>query len=253
MTAVSCSTPGCAAVFELEIPDDLPEVYRKILEGVRVCPACVEQSEREDERREHEQAVRERAEVVRKRRAASGIPEELQSITWDRLREHPEAIEAARAWARGDLTGLFLAGTVGVGKTWIAATAAWELSERRPVRWVDTAELLSRLNRSFGDPLREDAVLALSNAESSALVLDDIGMARATEHAALELYRAIDNREKAGTQLLVTSNLTLPQLRDKFPHGQAIVSRLARHCEALLLEGPDRRLIAAHEQRRELA
>jgi len=253
MAAVSCSS--CSAVFEREIPDDLPEVYRKIFEDVRVCPACVQQSERDDERREHEQAVRERAEAVRKRRATSGIPEELQSITWDRLRDpHPAAITAARAWAQGDLTGLFLAGPVGVGKTWLAAAAAWELSERRRVRWVDTAELLSRLNRSFGDPLREDAVLALSNAESAALVLDDIGMARATEHAALELYRAIDNREKAGTQLLVTSNLTLPQLRDKFPHGQAIVSRLARHCEALLLEGPDRRLIAAHERhRREVA
>lgn len=246
-TVITCLE--CGAKFEREIPEHLQGVFRKIAERLRVCPGCVEHGEREEEREERELAAHQAAERIRKRQAASGIPDQLRSIHWDHLPDvAPKAIAVAQRWARGEIPGLFLAGDVGVGKTSLAAAAAWARLDHGAVRWVDAAELLSRLNRSFGDPLRDDAVNALSSAESAALVLDDIDKARPSEHAAVELYRAIDNRVKAGTQLLVTSNLGLTELRDRYPHGQAIVSRLVLHCDALLLKGPDRRLAVARER-----
>ena len=151
-------------------------------------------------------------------------------------------LQGAQAWGRGDADGLLLAGPVGVGKTWLAAAAAWERLERAPVRWFSVPTLFARLSLGFADDGRQDALNVLAG--KRALVLDDIDKVRASEYAAEQLFCAIDNRVTAGAQLLITTNLALSTLAGRFPepYGEAIVSRLAQHCEAFALEGQDRRL-----------
>ena len=135
-----------------------------------------------------------------------------------------------------------LVGPVGVGKTWLAAAAAWALLERKAVRWFSVPTLFARIGLAFADEARQDALNVLAGTQ--ALVLDDIDKARATDYAAEQLFCAIDNRVTAGAPLLITTNLELDALAARFPqpYGEAIVSRLAQHCEAFALEGADRRL-----------
>jgi DNA replication protein DnaC len=135
-----------------------------------------------------------------------------------------------------------VAGSVGVGKTWLVAAAAWALTEREPLRWFYVPTLFQRLALQFADDSREEALRALAG--SQALVLDDLDKVRATEFAAGQLLGAIDTRVTGGAALLVTTNLGLDALADKFPdeYGYAIASRLAGYCEAFAIDGQDRRL-----------
>lgn len=168
----------------------------------------------------------------------------LRELQWDELTDdgRRRAAEAARSWARGELAGLVLTGSVGVGKTRIAATAAWAHLDRAPLHWLSAPLLFARLGTGFGSRQRDEALEVLTS--TTALVMDDLDKVRPTEYAAEQVFLAIDNRINEGATLLATTNLTLSGLAEKFPEpfGEAIASRLAGHCETFALHGVDRRL-----------
>jgi DNA replication protein DnaC len=243
MTTVVCTI--CGGSFEREIPEELTGIFRDLLERTPpVCDGCTERANGEQERSDAEQHQRDNADRVLQRQQASGIPEELPGLRLARLLSdtRDDIADALTRVAVGELSGLVLAGPVGVGKTHLAAAAAWQLLERRPVRWMFVPTLFARLALSFASENREHALETL--ASSTGLVLDDLDKARPTEYAAEQLFGAIDNRVTAGTPLLITTNLQLDELAKRFPqpHGEAIASRLAQHCELFALEGRDRRM-----------
>jgi DNA replication protein DnaC len=210
-----------------------------------VCPACA----KDDDVQRCERNERELQQQVRVRRLASGIPSRLRDLSLERVAlgyatsaYNTELLAAVQSWAIGQTAGLLLAGAVGVGKTWLAAAAAWEWLARGPLQWFAVPTLFARLGLSFADEARQEALNVLTG--KGPLVLDDLDKVRATEYAAEQLFCAIDNRVTAGAQLLVTTNLELGALAAKFPqpYGEAIASRLAEHCEAFLVQGQDRRL-----------
>ena len=194
--------------------------------------------------RDVDPSFRERArrEVIERRRRASGIPAQLRGLSWERVAggTRPNVLAAAKRLAAGEERGLLLSGAVGVGKTWLAAAAAWELLEREPLSWFFVPDLFNRLGRSFEDASRDDTLDRLGG--SAALVLDDLDKARPTDYAAEQLLCAIDNRVTAGAPLIVTTNLDLNALADRFAFGHAIVDRLVGHCEAFALLGQSRRI-----------
>lgn len=232
---------NCGDEFEREIPDNTRESYRRILESVRWCDTCCREAEAEEELERQQAAERGYADRVESRRAACGIPDELRGLTWEDVKDTPpQPLAEAKAWAAGLRHGLVLVGPVGVGKTWLAAAAAWARLEHGPVRWLLVSTLFRLLLLEFGDEGRKAADAALGG--SGALVLDDMGQARGKDWAASVLLEAIDRQVTEGRPLLVTSNLGLPELRERFPNGDAITSRLAGYCETFVLEGADRRL-----------
>jgi DNA replication protein DnaC len=240
MTPSTCSQ--CGRTFDREIPADLKRPWRLLLERTPpVCPSCVKRSEAQEEERERERAARARIERVERRRRASGIPQKLSGLSWaDVSGVPPRPLAAAHDWGAGELSGLLLSGSIGVGKTHLAAAAAWARLDRGPVRWFSVPVLLAHLELPFDAKARLDALDVLSGAP--ALVLDDLDKARPTEYAAQQLFCAIDSCVTTGGQLLITTNLELDELATRFPHGQAIVSRLVGYCESFALAGPDRRL-----------
>jgi DNA replication protein DnaC len=194
--------------------------------------------------RDADPSVMGRAEIARaaSRRDASGIPLQLRGLNFDAITNgnRPEVVTAARAWAAGELHGLLLTGPVGVGKTWTAAAAAWAWAECGPLRWFFVPNLFTRLSLEFGDPMRAEALKALAAPDpTQALVLDDLDKVRGTPAAIEHLLTAIDDRVTAGAPLLITTNLELSALADRY--GEAIVSRLVGYCDAYGLKGHDRR------------
>jgi IstB-like ATP binding protein len=179
--------------------------------------------------------------LLGRRRDLSGIPLALRGLPL------PEDVSAAAsaicAWARGDgRAGLTLAGQVGVGKTHAAAAAAWERVRLGPLRWFSVPVLFAQLGRSFSDEGRHDALGVLVGTE--ALVLDDLDKTRPSEYAAEQLFCAIDARVTADAALLITTNLALSELAERFPepYGEAIVSRIVGYCDTFEMRGADRRL-----------
>jgi IstB-like ATP binding protein len=180
------------------------------------------------------------AQRVDRRRSSSEIPTDLRGLPRPENDSGPSG--AASAWAAGKLRGLTLTGSVGVGKSYLAARAAWWRMEHEALRWLSVPVLFARLGASFSDEGRQDALRVLVG--TTALVLDDIDKTRPTEYAAEQLFCAIDARVTEGAGLLVTTNLVLSVLAERFPepYGEAIGSRLAGYCETFAMIGPDRRL-----------
>lgn len=152
--------------------------------------------------------------------------------------------------------GAYLWGRPGRGKTYAAACAvrlemerrgyglgATDLrSERRlPARIVSTASLLSE-ERDGYDGGRKGAVERASAV--GLLVLDDMGVEKATDWAVEQLTKLVDARVNAGLPTIVTSNLSLGQLAEQWGgiSGERLVSRLAGACERIEVTGVDRRL-----------
>lgn len=220
------------------IPGSDPPKRRKAgvnLAGAAICPSCEQAMDDEQERDARESAVRER---VRE----SHLPADLRGFTFEEMiakGKRGEVIEAARTWASGKGTrGLLLHGRAGAGKTRLAATAAWDRLQARPIRYVSVAILIAQISASFSDKGRAEAVGVLVG--KGPLVLDDLDKVAPTEWIRGQLFTAIDARVQAGSALLVTTNLEPVKLRERY--GEAITSRLLGYCDVHELVGPDYRL-----------
>jgi DNA replication protein DnaC len=135
-------------------------------------------------------------------------------------------------------------GSVGVGKTWLAAAAAWEMVDRRPVRWVSVPVLLAQLMASFADAERAAALRAITG--TGPLILDDLDKGNATDWTRQQLFAAIDGRVTAGAPLLITTNLPPSAIGERL--GDPIMSRVVGYCQVVEIAGADRRLEAARRR-----
>lgn len=211
------------------------------------CTAAIEEREAEREAEElREREARVNALRAERRRTVADLPGELAGFTFADVVEDSRldrAMELARGWAAGERAGVGLTGTVGTGKTRIAAAAANEMLLRRQVHWYSAPLLLARLGTgSFDSDPRQRALEALTG--TGALVLDDLDKARPTEYAAEVLFLAVDARADGAAPLLVTTNLAPTELASRWPqpYGEAIASRLAL-MSWVRLEGEDRRAL----------
>lgn len=191
-------------------------------------------------------AERERRHDYEQRVLSSGIrPQDVRgwdsfdATTPDNL-DRGRVIAAAREWARmDDPGGLCLLGSTGTGKTALAKCAVLERLRHAPVRWVSLAHLTADLSNFEDRQARHRATQVLTG--RGALALDDFDKVNVTDWLASQLFAAIDGRIEAGAALLVTTNLTPAELREKF--GDAIYSRLEGYCRMVELAGPDYRLV----------
>lgn len=229
---VSCE---CGAVSEREIATGFGADF--LNSSPYVCPDCIE-------RREREEQVAELREQRERRDRHSTVPlalrRDLAELT--ATARNAKAIEMARAWRDGELTGLLLTGPVGTGKTSIAAAAVWERQLTRKAVWASVPVMLANALRAFDDADRAASVDVITRA--GALSLDDLDKVKPSEWAAAQLFAAIDTRVAAGQPLLATMNLSPGALGAKLGEefGEAIASRLIGYCDIVVVDGDDWRL-----------
>ena len=74
------------------------------------------------------------------------------------------------------------------------------------------------------------------------LVIDDFGMERGTEYALEQIYNIIDSRYRSRKPLIVTTNLTLTELKKPQDTAHArIYDRLLELCTPIACTGPSMR------------
>ena len=131
--------------------------------------------------------------------------------------------------------GLILWGKVGTGKSYFAACIANALMEREiSVCMTNFALILNDLAASYKD--RNSYIASLCS--FPLLILDDFGMERGTEYGLEQVYNVIDSRYRSGKPLIVTTNLTLEELRNPQDTAHArIYDRLTEMCSPVCITG----------------
>ena len=147
---------------------------------------------------------------------------------------------------RTENIGLLLWGGVGTGKSFLAGCIANALLEQEvPVRMTNFARILNELNNSFSG--RNEVVDRLCR--YPLLILDDFGMERGTEYALEQIYNIVDSRYRSRKPLIVTTNLTLDELRHPQDTAHArIYDRLLEMCVPISCIGISFRKETAREK-----
>ena len=223
-----------------------PVQCRSTFEGRERIMPCICKCQKE-ERERQEQRMKEEEQLLYVRRLkATGIQERhLQDWTFASATDTP-SVQMAERYAenwkkvKAENLGLLLWGDVGTGKSFLAACIANALLEKGvPVLMTNFSKILNQMGAMYSD---ERYRYIASFNRFSLLIIDDLGIERNTEYALEQVYAVVDERYKAGLPLIITTNLTISQLRNPEDVAHArIYSRILEMCTPVHVPGLDRR------------
>ena len=223
-----------------------PFQCRITFEGRERIMPCICKCQKE-ERERQEQRMKEEEQLLYVRRLkATGIQERhLQDWTFASATDTP-SVQMAKRYAenwkkvKAENLGLLLWGDVGTGKSFLAACIANALLEKGvPVLMTNFSKILNQMGAMYSD---ERYRYIASFNRFSLLIIDDLGIERNTEYALEQVYAVVDERYKAGLPLIITTNLTISQLRNPEDVAHArIYSRILEMCTPVHVPGLDRR------------
>lgn len=138
--------------------------------------------------------------------------------------------------------GLLFWGDVGTGKSYTAAAIANALMERRVS--VIMTSLIKILSKAGNAGVCEDTILNLNRPQL--LILDDFGAERSTDYVLENVYNIIDSRYRSGKPLILTTNLTLEEMkRTDDRRYQRIYDRVFSMCFPVRFTGESFRKVSA--------
>lgn len=146
--------------------------------------------------------------------------------------------------ARG--MGLLLWGYVGTGKTFIAACVANALMEQGvSVYMTNFSRVMNYMMGMAGTDC--NAYLDELN-RYRLLVIDDLGVEHDSSFAVEQVFSVIDSRCQSGKPMLITTNLSIGQLREPrdIPHAR-IFDRVLAHCYPVRINNKQIRQQAAEQ------
>ena len=217
------------------------------------CP-CSCQIEEERQRKE-KQAQRDRMERIKRRRAHGLRDKSLHAYTFDHDNGSNPVMEKARAYVRNwkealrNNTGLLLFGDVGTGKSFFAGCIANALLDQDvPVLMTSFPTILNQLTGVYPEE-RVEFINSLNDYDL--LIIDDLGVERSTEFAMEQMFEVVDRRYRYGKPMIITTNLTLEQLRNPPDLAHArIYERILERCAPILFSGENFRIQKSEENKR---
>lgn len=172
---------------------------------------------------------------------AEGTPYEFHGARLENYREEDgnrTALTKARAFLAGT-RDLYLTGSVGAGKTRLAASILNDhVRSRKTGYFARVPWMLHELQ-----PGRDSVELEQRLASTSLLVMDDIGAERdqATDYTRRTLLMLYEQRHDRGLRTIFTSNKTLQDLAEMQDDAR-LASRIAGRADVVKLTTPDQRM-----------
>ena len=208
-----------------------------------LCRCAAEEMEREREKhREKEELLH-----IRQMKSAGLQDSTFFDYTFANCDEtHPCAQYARRyvgnfAEFQKNGQGLLFWGNVGTGKTFLAGCIANALMEKNiPVLMTSFPKLLNALGGLYSGEKNE---YLKSLNQYRLLIIDDLGVERDTPYVLETVYLVIDERYKSGKPFIITTNLSLEELRNPadLEHGR-IYDRIMDRCVPVAFSGKNYRI-----------
>ena len=197
---------------------------------------------------------RERMERIERRRKQGLRDEFIREFTFAKDNGRNPVMEKARAYvehwdeAFRNNVGLLLFGDVGTGKSFFAGCIANALIDRDvPVMMTNFPSILNRLTGTYGE---ERAEFISSLNDYDLLIIDDLGVERGTGFALEQMFEVIDSRCRSRKPMIITTNLTLHEMRNPPDLAYArIYDRILERCAPILFDGENFRKQKAEENK----
>ena len=197
------------------------------------------------------------SEVYFLRREAFGEADALYRYRFEKDNGSVPKLEQARRYAaqweemRRENVGLLFWGKSGNGKTFAAACIANALLESQEhsapaVKMTTLGAFLNKLP-TLSAQEKERYLNELQSCEL--LILDDFGMERQTDYAREQIFHLVDGRYLAQKPLIVTTNLSLHELKHPTEMAQQrIFDRVLEMCVPICFDGESLRQEKAKEK-----
>lgn len=133
---------------------------------------------------------------------------------------------------------LLLTGKTGLGKTHLSLAIANAVIDRGfDVYYASIHSVMDTLQKEQFS--REKVSESISDRlyESDLLILDDLGAEFSTQFTVASLYNIVNTRINSGRPMIISTNLTLSELEERY--SQRVASRIIGTSERLLLVGTD--------------
>lgn len=192
----------------------------------------------------HEEAERQRVLEAKERREEARararwirtwtdyLPMDACARLYDGQSQSTDAVRHVRGWLKTETPCLILCGGVGTGKTYAGAL----LCRERWGEFVCAQHLARRI-----DPWKHERDSGAEPLDLAApiVVLDDLGAEQDDARSQAALFAVINSRNASDRRTLITTNLTIPQIRPRY--GDRIADRLNAMAKAVVLKGASMR------------
>ena len=145
--------------------------------------------------------------------------------------------------------GLFITGTYGVGKTYLASCIANEvIKNENTVVFGTLIQLLDYIEDTYKDSDISDKEYLNLYSSVDLLIIDDLGKEKPTEWVLEKLFLIVNNRYNNYLPIVITTNYNRNQLRERlcvnknYSMVDSIISRLYEMCGGIEIKDDDHRM-----------
>ena len=145
--------------------------------------------------------------------------------------------------------GLFITGTYGVGKTYLASCIANEVIKNKiTVVFGTLIQLLDYIKDTYKDSDMSDKEYLNLYSSVDLLIIDDLGKEKPTEWVLEKLFLIVNNRYNNYLPIVITTNYNRNQLRERlcvnknYSMVDSIISRLYEMCGGIEIKDVDHRM-----------
>ena len=177
--------------------------------------------------------------------------ENFSSLSYDYyagedLEKFTKAVQICQNFVKSfnkDYRNLFFYGTVGTGKSFLSCCIAKELIDiGNLVIYFSASQLFDILSKSTFDKDSAEAASGISEdiCNCDLLIIDDLGTELTNAFVSSQLFSCLNNRHLRKKATIITTNLSLGELRDRY--SDRIFSRITSNFDICKLTGRDIRM-----------
>lgn len=250
-----CGVCGHPMQTYIQVPNPTPDNMGKIL-TTTACE-CDRKAEREEAARKQE--IDNRDKIIRLRQV-SLIDAKFKDVSFgilERTKFNEKNLKLCIRYAEKFTEmveknqGLLMWGNVGTGKSYAAAAIAnYLLSQAIPVVMVSFVEIIKDIESK---KMTQDQIISLINC-AQLVIFDDLGAERDSSFALEKVYSIIDSRYRKKLPMIVTTNLTMDQMKDEVDIRYCrIYDRIFETCYPMQFSGPSWRRVEANKRFTDMA